>query len=235
MLFRIHQLLVAWGPACGALFILAACSANAPEVPELPAGLKPRTVRLEGVPAARNLDISQFPRGEVALLVPEEFDTLMTWLDASDTPQGHRFKYRFTSSKGCLVKESGWMRPGTYCPDSFARLTLEAQQSSGPADSLEGVDKTIRAGDARNRAAGVVATVWKVKKQAVFHGRTFAVVESFGTGTFSAEPYEQLTAVTTLAQGNMYWDLTFRFECKQPDCRGFADQAYAVLRSARLR
>ena len=113
----------------------------------------------------------------------------MTRLDAADTPRGHRFKYRFTSSKGCLLKESGWTRPGTYYPGPFACLTIEAQSGNGPADSLESVDNAVRAWDARNRAPGAVTTVWKSKKIEVIHGRSFAVVESFGAGVHSAEPH----------------------------------------------
>ena len=73
MIFRLHQPGASRGLAWGALFFLAACSAH---VPEVPAGLVPRTVQLERVPPVKNLSVSLLPRGEVSRLVPEEYDTL---------------------------------------------------------------------------------------------------------------------------------------------------------------
>ncbi|TGE29223.1 hypothetical protein [Hymenobacter metallicola] len=211
------------------LLTLGACSAPPPEQADsVPAGFIKRTVAFKTRPGALS------PQGRLTLFVPQRYDTLLTWVDQADTPMGDKLKYRFTNTGGCLLQESGFKRQGRYCQDTLDQLTVEVRASNRAEQTLAAVEREIRHRQEAERAAGIAATVWKSKKLAVIHGRTFSVVESFGGSTLVPTPYEQLTAVTIVAGQRQNWEVALHFECKQPDCRKFAEQAYTTLQSVVL-
>jgi hypothetical protein len=176
--------------------------------------------------------------GRVRLSVPERYDTLLQWFDRSDA--GGTMKYRFTHAKGCLIKETGYVHVD-FCDDSLDRLTIETDYING----LTAHDTTLFGYDARQayqRKPGDFA--WRAKKWMLIHQRPFAVQAFWGPRLLGHKTdearskglrsYEQLIARTLLRQGGRSHQLTFRFECKQRDCRDFAQQAYTVLNSIEI-
>lgn len=208
------------------LAILVGCSADKQQ---LPAGFVKRTVTLVKRPYVPS------PTGTITLNVPVKYDTLLVWLDVSDNQMSHKPKYRFTSSKGCLLQESGFFKwEGTYCQDSLDRLTIETQMNYGSEETLEAVERRIRNQDERNKAVGAVPTVWKSKKLATINGRIFSIVEFFGVGSLVAEPYRQIVATTTLRQADRGWEVRFQFDCKRKQCANFARDVYTTIQSIRI-
>ena len=205
---------------------LAACSTNKPEVP---AGFVKRTVNLinrKYVPA---------PEGRVTLLVPNRYDTLLVWVDLSDSQGSHIPKYRFVNSKACLLQESGFFkREGTYCKDTLDRLTIETRLGFNEDIKLTDLKRQIAEQDYAFKIMGRIATVWKARKIEVINGRTFGIVESFGSGPLVMEPYNQVVASTEFGQGRQRWELVLRFECKNKDCKRFAMAANTILHSVRV-
>ncbi|TGD82491.1 hypothetical protein [Hymenobacter wooponensis] len=211
------------------MLFLVACSSPKQEVATVPAGFVERSVAFNTRPSR------QTSSGSISLYVPAKYDTLLTWADESDTPMGDKAKYRFVSSRGCLLQESGFFkREGTYCRDTLDRLTISAQQSSGAEESLEAVDRRIRYWDEVSKSKGSAALVVKSKKIDVIHGRTFSVVSFVGGTELIAEPYEQVRATTVMHVGPRSWEVVLHFECKQADCRHLTEQAYTTLQSVRI-
>ena len=211
------------------LLLLTACASDKSDKQEIPAGFVQRTFEFKQRPSLLG------PKGRVTLLVPAKYDTLLVWLDASDTPGGDKAKYRFVNAKDCLLQESGFFkREGTYCSDSLDRLTIETQMNYGSEETLEAVDRRIRNSNERNKAMGNVATVWKSKKLATINGRLFSIVEFFGAGNLIAEPYQQIVATTTLQQADRSWEVRFQFDCKRKNCQDFAPNASTVIKSIQL-
>jgi hypothetical protein len=179
--------------------------------------------------------------GQVRLYVPERYDTLLQWVDQSDA--GGTVKYRFTRARGCLIKESGFIHV-TFCDDSLDRLTLETDRVYG----LTARDTALfgfEAQQAQDRQTGPGDFAWRAKEWQLIHQRPFAVQAFWGTrllGVYHTKeayakrlrPYEQLIARTLLRQGGASYQLTFRFECKQGDCQGFAQRANTVLNSIEI-
>jgi hypothetical protein len=209
------------------LLVLAACSTPKQE-PAVPAGFTKRIVAFNVQPGVVS------PIGQITLHVPAKYDTLQAWVDAADTPWANKAKYRFTNSAECLLKESGYKRPGDYCQDTLDRLTIVAQASHASEETMEAVNRRIKHLDERYNPTGTAATVWKLKKLEIINGRTFSVVESFGGTELIAQPYEQLTATTIVQEKSHNWEVTLQFDCKQQDCRSFAKEAYTVLKSVQI-
>ncbi|SNC66191.1 hypothetical protein SAMN06265337_1528 [Hymenobacter gelipurpurascens] len=211
------------------LLFLVTCSSPKQEVAVVPTGFVKRSVTFKTWPAM------QMPTGSITLHVPAKYDTLLTWIDESDTPMGHKAKYRFVSSRGCLLQESGfYKREGTYCRDTLDRLTISTQQSSSAEESLAAVDRRIRYWGEVSKLKGGAAPILKAKKLQVINGRTFSVVSFVGGSNLIAEPYEQVTATTVVQAGLRSWEVALHFECKQADCGRLAEQAYTTLQSVKI-
>ena len=177
-------------------------------------------------------------RGHITLVIPAQYDTLLTWIDRSDA--GGTPKYRFTNSKGCLIQESGFFkREDGYCKDSIDRMTIETGQSFDlglDTLNLERISRSEREYYQTRHQRNPVwkAPAWRSRSREKINGRTFVIKEFYGSSEFVEEPYKQLVAVTEFRQGPSLWYARFRFECKQKDCRNFAKNAYTVLNSVRI-
>ena len=111
------------------LLLVSACSRDDNKVPT---GFVKRTFSFT------NGEYKYSPMCRVSLYVLEKYDTLLTWVDRSDNASSHKPKYRFTSSKGCLLKESGFFHiKGGYCEDSLDRLTVETSLSEAGAGAID--------------------------------------------------------------------------------------------------
>ena len=216
--------------AVGGLLALAACSQSPKTVP---VGFKAQCVDFIPERGARFSLI-----GRVGLVVPEQYDTLLAWMDWSDI--GGTPKYRFTNSKGCLIQESGFFkREDGYCKDSIDRMTIETGQSFGlglDTLNLERIPRSEREYYQTRHQRNPVwkAPAWRSRSREKINGRTFVIKEFYGSSNFIEEPYEQLIAITEFKQGPSLWYARLRFECKQKDCRNFAKSAYTVLNSVRI-
>ncbi|UOQ70109.1 hypothetical protein [Hymenobacter cellulosilyticus] len=155
--------------------LLGACSAPEREqAPAVPAGFVQHTIVWQPKPELAS------PTGSLTLAVPAQYDTLLTWLDAADTPNGDRCKYRMGSSSGCLRQESGFYREGTFCKDTLDRLTISTKTSFGTPESLTSLARYIQHTNEANQSVGAPPTVWKSKKVKVINGRPFSIVEFIG-------------------------------------------------------
>lgn len=216
--------------------LVAACTRPSSPVPP---GFARRQVAYQFDDRFRHL------RGYVQLLVPTRYDTLQAWTDESDA-QATR-KYRFTSSAGCLFQESGWVHT-TFCDQDLDQLTMEVDLlggAQGPdtlnaylAQHQQGVEQMARA----LQELGGALPVWRINQRMRFRQRLFTVQAFYGSRLLGARPnerdklapFEQLIAATVFKYRKDYWRVTFRCECKQADCRGFADQAQTVLSSIEM-
>lgn len=218
--------------------LLAACSSTTLQTP---AGFVRRQVAFQYHDPYRHL------RGHLHLMVPSRYDTLQSWFDHSDT-EGTR-KYRLTSSTGCLLQESGWIHEQA-CNQTLDRLTIEVDRlfgDPGPdtvgyylAQQRQRVEQMARL---LHEELGGARTVWHTNQLTSFHQRPFTLQAYFGSRVLGGypvgkrwklEPYEQLIAATVIKYRKEYWGLTFRFECKQADCRHFAQQAKTILNSVEI-
>lgn len=180
------------------------------------------------------------PKAVIRLYVPARFDTLLNWVDRSDA--GGTVKNRFISSKGCLTQESGFVHVNV-CAGEFDRLTIETYLLGGaelPNDTTGFAKECTQLEQAaRDR---VNQFIWHSKSIRLIHGRQFAIQEFFGSRLLGfdenhnavTKPFEQLIARTQLIQGGASWLVTFRFECKQQECRDFSKHAYTVLNSIEI-
>ena len=81
------------------------------------------------------------------------------------------------------------------------------------------------------QAMRLAKPVWRIKKRENINDIRFIIYQWKGPAILIHEPFEQLTADTEIQQGNHYWTIRFRFECKQKDCRDFAQNAFTTLHS----
>jgi hypothetical protein len=213
--------------------MVSACS-RAEE--EIPVGFKKQQFDFKDIDGGRF-----YLHGHVQLFVPAKYDTLLIWNDRSDA--GGMPKYRFTNSKGCLLQESGFLKPeGTYCTDTLDRLTIETQQSFGLGLDTVSLERMAYMSEAEKRHHEMMhrvypawkAPILKEMKRERINGRTFVIKQFYGSWKLVPEPYKHLTAVTELKQGPSLWVTAFHFECKQQDCHDFAKNAYTVLQSVKI-
>ncbi|MCI1186007.1 hypothetical protein MON38_01145 [Hymenobacter sp. DH14] len=177
-----------------------------------------------------------FPHCVLKLIVPTEYDTLLTWIDRSDNIGSDIAKYRFTNSKGCLIRESGFFKKEDgFCKDTLDRLTIAAQQIYGDGLwTVEGLDEIARKIDKRDSIICKTKSLWREKKIERINGLQFVISSRRGPGHLFCEPYEQLGARTEFVQGGKRWNLSFAFECKNKDSRNFRKRAYTILQSIQI-
>jgi hypothetical protein len=225
---RVVLLVLLWG--------MVACT---PEKPPAPVGFVAQRVNF--LLDKRNSALV----GQVRLYVPERYDTLLQWVDESDA--GGTMKYRFTRAKGCLIKESGFIHVN-FCDDSLDRLTIETSPVYGLTARDTALVRDAQMAQFLSRQRTPAAFAWRAKGWRLFHQRPFAVQAFWGPrllgvrkpdkarakGLQELQPYEQVIARTLLWQRGNSYQLTFRFECKQGDCRGFTQRAYIVLNSIEI-
>lgn len=205
---------------------ISACSRHA----EIPVGFVQRRVIF-------NQDkYHPFPHCAIRLLVPTEYDTLLTWIDRSDNTASDIAKYRFTSSRGCLIQESGFFKKDDgFCQDTLDRLTIVPQQDYGSGLwTLEELDEMARRTDERDSTICKTKSLWREKKIETINGLQFVVISRRGPGQLFCEPYEQLSARTNFLQNGKRWHFVFVFECKNRESRNFKNRAYTVLQSVQI-
>ncbi len=165
---------------------------------------------------------------KVNLFVPMELDTLLEWVDNSDCPCCEVKKYRLTSSKGCLIQESGFFKP-EYCRDSFQRLTVE--HSCFGKDNLRidtaFLSRNVRRENQRNKESQYPEIEWRQQEIKNINGHLFAIFHYVGRNPYLEKPFEQIVAVTNFRNTV----LDFRFECYRQDCIDFSEKAFKTINS----
>ncbi|MBO2007829.1 hypothetical protein [Hymenobacter negativus] len=199
---------------------------------KVPAGFVERRADFKSFKFYPNLE------GNIKLNVPVKFDTLLNWVDRSDA--GGSTKLRFTSSKGCLTQESGYIHVD-ICDDDIDRLTIESYPI-GPATRINNDTAGFAYAAMRLQQAArsyVNKFAWHSKSVKTINERQFRVLEYWGSqnlgrnkqGEFVKGPFERLVATTRLNQGGREWGITMLFECKRCDYAGFAKNAHTALES----
>lgn len=168
---------------------------------------------------------------KINLFIPIEFDTLLTWYDASDCDCCGTYKYRLINSKDCLIKESGFFK-SEYCTDNIDRLTIE-YQCIGSTHNEE-IDSI-----SFNRFAEWLEPdyqnayfFWHRKNIELINGNKFMVFDFTGPDkqSYSSEILNQLVAITI---SKRTW-IRFRFECNKGDCADFSKKSYQILSSIKI-
>jgi hypothetical protein len=160
---------------------------------------------------------------KINFFVPAEFDTLQIWTDQSDCTGCETYKYRITTSKSCLIKESGFFK-SQYCKDSIDRLTIE--------HSTVGIDKfKIDSYSLKN----IKSRIYDLQRENIYdsklekiNGRDFIIVRYAGRNYYSPDKdIETLYAITTFAKTL----INFNFECRQNDCSNFETKSLNIVKS----
>lgn len=161
---------------------------------------------------------------KVNMFVPVEMDTLMQWIDNSDCPCCDEKKYRFTSSKGCLIQESGFIK-SRFCQDSFWRLTVIHQCKE--REELA-IDSTLIKAMCNHQSDFFKDVKWRKKELTQINGQKFAVIHKFGHDYYSEkQPFEKIFAITTYEKTSLF----FCIECLNQDCADFAEKANKIIQS----
>lgn len=214
------------------LVVLSACTSPAPTVP---AGFVARHVRFLADHQHSLL------KGNLRLNVPVHYDTLLSWVDQGDAAP--TMKYRFTSARGCLLQERGYIQQPA-CTQAVDRLTILTDHYPGMvAGDTIGFHGRCQALERAEHEQGNAFT-WRARKVLRIDQRVFTVQEFCGARyryglpgqrkRFRLEPYQELLAQTIGQQGKDAWLISFRFECTQAACSTFSQQAYTTLYSAHL-
>ncbi|WP_324680669.1 hypothetical protein [Hymenobacter sp. GOD-10R] len=214
------------------LVLLSACKSPAPTVP---AGFVARHVRFLAD------DRYSLLAGYLRLNVPVRYDTLLHWVDQGDAAP--TLKYRFTSARGCLLQERGYIQQPA-CTQAVDRLTILTDHYSGMvAGDTTGFHGRCQALERAEHEMGNTFA-WRARKVLRLDHRVFTVQEFCGARyrywlpgqrkRFRWEPYQELLAQTIVQQGKGAWLISFRFECTQAACPAFSQQAYTILSSVHL-
>lgn len=194
------------------------CSENPPS---LPRGFVERTLCLTDSFSRKNL-------AQIQLVVPVEFDTLLSWIDWNDA--GGEQKYRFVNSKGCLIQESGFFK-SSYCRDSIQRLTIEHQLGSVEAGFAIDTSLINRVGKKLESKSDLFGAPlkWKNKGIQKINSCDYAVFHYIGANYF-ANDIEIFEAITLVESGY----IAFRLECAGFDCSDFSRKAWQTLASIQI-
>lgn len=165
---------------------------------------------------------------KINLFIPIEFDTLLTWTDWSDCSCCELEKYRLTSSKSCLIKESGFVKID-ICKDSIDRLTIEHSCPSFKNFELDTttINNIAESLNFENSLYSDQQIIWNKKQKERINGKEFIIFDFTGQHYYAEKPTAQIIAGTKLK--NTF--ITFRFECIQNDCSNFSTKAYQILNS----
>lgn len=157
---------------------------------------------------------------QVKIFVPIEMDTLLEWEDANCQSTK---KYRFTSSQGCLIQESGFFKT-KFCQDSFWRITIEFL---GRLDFVN-IDSALINGYCDGQESRNGEIEWHRKEIIQINGLEFAVIQSLGHDYYAEKvPFEKLVAFTKF--NNVH--LSLCIECLNQDCGAFSAKANKILES----
>lgn len=189
-----------------------------------PEGFVERTVFLED-------DYPDTPFCTVNLFIPPEFDTLLKWVDYSDCTCCDLKKYRFTSSKGCLIQESGFLKVH-FCRDSFTRLTIEngcvgRDETVIDTAFLNNIYKYV---NMKNSEMGFSNPEWQAQEIKYINRIPFAILHYSCQEWYTEKPFELIMAMTVFRNTV----IVFRLECCQPDCTDFSTNAYQILQSIHI-
>ena len=160
------------------------------------------------------------PKRDREILASNKIHATKPWNDAScqDTK-----KYRFTSSQGCLIQESGFFK-NKFCQDSFWRITIEIL---GRFHSVR-IDSALINGYCERQEHNNGETEWRRRDIIQINGLEFAVFQYLGHDYYAEkEPIEKLEAFTIFK--NIHF--SFCIECLNKDCGAFSTKANQILES----
>lgn len=174
---------------------------------------------------------SEKPFALIKLLVPVKYDTFLMWTNMSDCTCCHLRMYRFTNSKGCLLRETGFL-PSASCQDSVDMLTLSHQCKNGKYEdiNMRELSERIKDSDIDYEKPGNPPIIWKVKEVKSINGWKFQISESFSFKCNYDLPREAIHASTVI---NNTW-VNFIFECNQINCIDFLSVSYQMLNSIQI-
>jgi hypothetical protein len=173
-------------------------------------------------------DNRALPIAKVKVSVPIAFDTLLVWVDYSDCGGCETYKYRLTSSKGCLSQESGFFT-SNYCQDSIYQFTVELSAANLPIPIDTVTLENIKHNDTNKHQDAWRRSYTRYQSQIeTIHGKPFILIRTTGRTFYSQDrDVETFTAITCVAGRT----LSFVCVCKDGNCPDFDAAAGYMLRS----